>query len=279
MLYTSTRDASKLYTFEEAICVGYASDGGLFVPQNLPERIDAATLKAWSTLNYIELATDVLERFLSPEEVSRQELYDIIHASLSGFPNPSHAVPVVPIPLNSTARLEGNKNKALYVVELFHGPTFCFKDLSLQFVVHMLDYFSRKRNRQTTLIVSTTGDTGPAAVQAVNDLNSPYLSILVHYPQGQISDFQRKQLTTCNSDRVLVAAFQGGGDDMDAPIKRIIQDGSFSRTNKRLVCGINSYNIARPLMQMIHFIWTYLRVVQQENIEPGNPGTFSICFR
>ena len=78
MLYTSTRDDSKLYTFEEAICVGYATDGGLFVPQTLPERIDAATLKAWSTLNYIELATNVLERFLSPEEVSRQELHNII---------------------------------------------------------------------------------------------------------------------------------------------------------------------------------------------------------
>jgi threonine synthase len=83
--------------------------------------------------------------------------------------------------------------------------------LGMRAVVNLLDYFAARRQQKVTLVVSTTGDTGPAAVQAVQDANSPRLSILVHYPSGQISDFQRKQLTTVDSSRVQVVAFQGGG--------------------------------------------------------------------
>lgn len=99
------------------------------------------------------------------------------------------------------------------------------------------------------------GDTGPAAVHAVSDAACPLLSIIVHYPRGQISDFQRKQLTTVDSNYVKVVSFEGGGDDMDSPIKETllgISDGipSCGRT----FCGINSYNIGRPLLQMVHFV-------------------------
>lgn len=133
---------------------------------------------------------------------------------------------------------------------------------------------------KVVLTAATTGDTGPAAVQAVQDLDSPYLGIVVHYPEGQISDFQRKQMTTVVSDRVEIVSFDGGGDDMDRPIKNIMTkkkqhhqfggsgsttdgDGVDNSDNNILVCGVNSYNIGRPLMQMVHFIWTYLRVVEQ----------------
>ena len=132
------------------------------------------------------------------------------------------------------------------------------------------------QQKKVVLTAATTGDTGPAAVQAVLDLDSPYLGIVVHYPEGQISDFQRKQMTTVVSDRVEVVSFEGGGDDMDRPIKdlmRISKQNSSTNNNNYddddgcnldniLVCGVNSYNIGRPLMQMIHFVWTYLRVVE-----------------
>ena len=101
-----------------------------------------------------------------------------------------------------------------------------------------------------TLLVSTTGDTGPAAVQAVSDINNPLLTILVHYPLGQISNFQRKQLTTVRSPCVKVAAFEGGGDDMDRPIKNLLK----AQTEEQRLAGINSYNIGRPLMQMVHYV-------------------------
>jgi threonine synthase len=140
-------------------------------------------------------------------------------------------------------------------VELFHGPTFCFKDLGMRVVVNLLSYFANQRQKQFTLVVSTTGDTGPAAVQAVQDAQSPNLGILVHYPEGQISDFQRKQLTTATSSKIQVVAFQGGGDDMDVPIKNIMTEET-SPSKERFVCGINSYNIGRPLVQMVHFVST-----------------------
>ena len=120
-------------------------------------------------------------------------------------------------------------------------------------VVNVLSYFSTLRNCKTTLLVSTTGDTGPAAVQAVSDVANPLLTILVHYPKGQISEFQRRQLTTVQSPCVRVAAFEGGGDDMDAPIKRI-QTSQDAEASDRRICGVNSYNIGRPLMQMVHFV-------------------------
>ena len=100
-----------------------------------------------------------------------------------------------------------------------------------------------------------TGDTGPAAVHAVSDVANPLLTIIVHYPHGQISDFQRKQLTTVDSKCVKIASFEGGGDDMDWPIKQTLLMNSENDTaGGRTFCGVNSYNIGRPLMQMVHFV-------------------------
>lgn len=136
-----------------------------------------------------------------------------------------------------------------------------------------MSYFSSQQNIPTTLLVATTGDTGPAAVQAVSRVNNPLVRILVHFPLGQISEFQKRQLTTVDSPCVRVVSFEGGGDDMDAPIKRILQSSSRGESNDgRVVVGVNSYNIARPLMQMVHFVWTYLRVVEDVGLDPGNAG-------
>ena len=255
MKFTSTRSRSKLYSFETALFSGYAPDGGLFVPEQMPT-VDPTKLKSWSSLSYVDLATEVLSLFIDEVEIPSQDLKILLQQAFSGFIDDT--VPVV--------RLAEN----CFVVELFHGPTFCFKDLGLRALVNLLDYFFSRRQKKVTLIVSTTGDTGPAAVRAVQDSNSKNLGILVHYPEGQISDFQRKQLTTVSSPNVRIATFQGGGDDMDNPIKNLISDGS-SRSD-RFICGVNSFNIGRPLVQMIHFIWAYLRVIEKLGIEPGDPG-------
>ncbi|GAX09797.1 hypothetical protein FisN_11Lh233 [Fistulifera solaris] len=247
MRYTSTRNRTISCTFEEAICSGYAPDGGLFVPETLPA-VSVATLKEWAKLDFAQLAQTVLRLFVSESEVSAQELSQIV--TYEGF-----APPVIPI----------QRVGSLYVAELFHGPTFCFKDLGMRAVVRFLSLFATKRRQRMTLLVSTTGDTGPAAVQAVSDARNPWLTILVHYPAGQISSFQRKQLTTTDSPHVHVVAFEGGGDDMDRPIKNMLK----SAPSSSHWTGVNSYNIGRPLMQMIHYIWTYLRVAGQEEWEIG----------
>jgi hypothetical protein len=156
-------------------------------------------------------------------------------------------------------------------------------------VINLLAHFATLRNRAVTILVSTTGetvssiacdyhcktcssrsfcfvifarttgDTGPAAVHAVSNVANPLLSIIVHYPRGQISDFQRKQLTTVDSKFVKVVSFEGGGDDMDWPIKETLLENSDNVSpGERTFCGINSYNVGRPLLQMVHFVSLFI---------------------
>ena len=296
MKFISTRDISsskKLFSFEDAILSGYApNDGGLFVPEYLPNIDKDTILNVWSKLSYIELAHQVLRLFIDNVEIPDDDLNKIITNSFTYKSDCSHgddaaadgATPTpIPIPINSKS-IPG-----LYISELYHGPTYCFKDFGLRILINMLGYFASRREQKITLVVATTGDTGPAAVQAIYDLPQTiqsYISIIVHYPNGQISNFQRKQLTTLASDSIKIVCFDGGGDDMDTPIKNIQQqqkskvskekedDGKASTDDDtketttadkkaRMICGINSYNIGRPLAQMIHFIWTYLRALEQ----------------
>ena len=249
-------------------------------------------------------------------------LHEIVEPALSGFDIPtasseghdSDTVRVIRLyeeekekvkeKNSGTDRTTSNHN--MYVSELFWGPTFCFKDLGMRVTIGLLDYFARCNQgggadgtiQSLTLCVSTTGDTGPACVQAVSDLTSSMgsssdnqrrqlqsskrsskLGLIVHYPKGQISELQRRQLTTATSTistdktKIQIVCYEGGGDDMDIPIKNIMtkstpNDGeSNSRSSGRhVVCGVNSYNIGRPLMQMVHFVWTYLRVFEKEEL-------------
>ena len=128
-------------------------------------------------------------------------------------------------------------------------------------LVNFLAYFSEKKRKKSVLVVSTTGDTGPAALHAVCSLpkqQQEFVKILVHYPSGQISSFQRKQLTTVQAANAKVVAFEGGGDDMDLPIKNMIIAQDIDPDVQ--LCGINSYNIGRPLMQMLHYVRSYLYI-------------------
>ena len=270
MKYISTRgDKSTKFTFEKAITSGYAPDGGLFVPSELPPKVSSDQLTTWSQLGYPALAAECLRLFISDEEIPFEDLKEICRISFEkdngtddtgGFIDPENAVIVRSLPqgMKKGDCDDPLKTKPVFISELFHGPTFCFKDLGMKFVVNVLSYFCTKNKQKMTLIVSTTGDTGPAAVQSVNDLpNNDYLSILVHYPQGQISALQRKQLTTITSDKVKVVAFEGGGDDMDTPIKNMMTGKSTYKKeifDKVKLCGVNSYNIGRPLMQMVHYV-------------------------
>lgn len=122
----------------------------------------------------------------------------------------------------------------------------------MRVTIGLLSYFATKNNKSITLLVSTTGDTGPAAVQAVADVANPLLTILVHYPEGQISALQRRQMTCIGSNVVQVVAFQGGGDDMDKPIKNMLTKQVNSSSH--YLTGVNSYNFARPMAQIVHHV-------------------------
>lgn len=236
----------------EALCTGYAPDGGLFVPEELP-RISGATLASWSSLDFPTLALELLKLFVG-DELPPEELKDVVHGSYVNFSH-KDIVPVIPL------AKDADPSRAVFVSELFHGPTYCFKDLGQQLLVRLLARFAERDKQKKTFLVSTTGDTGPAAMRAVADAASDYLQIVVFFPSGQISELQRRQMTTASNAKAKVATFEGGGDDMDLPLKRLSSDRAF--VEKHGLCGINSYNLGRPLAQLPHFFWSYFRAVEQ----------------
>lgn len=245
MRYVSSRGGGEAVSFEAAISVGYAPDGGLYVPESLPE-VSAADLDTWADLDYAALAFEVLWPFVAGE-ISPGAFRDLLEASYGGFADPD------------TVRVRSDFARAprLAVAELFHGPTFCFKDLGLQVAIRLLSHFATARGTRRTLLVATTGDTGPAALRAAADVGDPRLRLLVFFPDGMVSDLQRRQMTTTTSASTRVATFAGGGDDMDRPIKNLALDEAFASAHG--LCGVNSYNIVRPLAQTVHFFWVYLR--------------------
>ena len=282
MRYVSTRNKGNIsVSFEEALTSGYATDGGLFVPEKLPS-ISQETLHEWiyrktnddsnKIESYAQLMYVILRMFIDGTEISDDKLQQICQQSVMGFEDPTRCIPVVPFydikhqneSTNSntgsfTASDSTNPERpSFYVAELFHGPTFCFKDLGMRTVIYLLYHFAQKRRRAITLLVSTTGDTGPAAAQTIHDINDPRMNIIVHYPHEQISQFQQQQLvaTTHGCDHIEIVAFHGGGDDMDLPIKRLLAASKREQRNvadnndvvasepmSSLWTGVNSYNI------------------------------------
>ena len=228
MKFVSTRDPTgRRYTFEEAACSGYAKDGGLFVPERMPE---LGTLKYQG--DYGEFAFGVLRPFIAQEELDDATLRRILRECYAAFPR-------------EVIKLENR------ILELFRGPTGCFKDLGLPFLVRIIAHFTDKRQERRTLLVATTGDTGPACVDAASRLTSTSLRVICCYPQGQVSSYQKSQMT--RSPTTMVIEFQGSGDDMDKPIKNI-------GTSLAGITGANSYNICRPLAQMVHYLWLATQV-------------------
>ncbi len=315
--YVSTRgdfDSSSLktYSFEEALRRGYAPDGGLFVPERDFDPIPPALLLSWiqdddAPVRFAEVAFCVLRRFVDDAELADIDLRAICEQTAAVFAEPTCAVQVRAVRreqgqdgCTNHADTEGGEESQsaakrhktesspgteqvdpashLFIAELWHGPTFCFKDLGQQITMRLLEHFCYLRNQPATAIVSTTGDTGPAALQAAADAardrarNCPpgqeqdpkdnaKIRLVVAHPEGQISELQRKQMTTVDSDAVSCVVFEGGGDDLDAPIKTLGEDAEF-RTKIGLV-GVNSYNIGRPMAQTVHYFWAYLQAVKQ----------------
>lgn len=223
------------------------------MPETLPS-IDSDTLSAWQKLSYSDLAEVLFSLFVG-SEIEPHVLRPLLRSCYADFASSE----VVPVPKIGT----------FHVAELFHGPTFCFKDLGQQPLVRLLAHFANRRGHRRTMLVSTTGDTGPAALRAVSDAASPYLEMYVFFPRGQISELQRKQMTTVCSAQVRVTSFEGGGDDMDGPIKSLASDEALAA--RIGLCGINSYNVGRVVAQLVHYFWIYLRVVDQCGSPVGTP--------
>ena len=149
--FVSTKGGGGSVDFETAILAGYAPDGGLYVAEELP-KISISMLESWKMLTYQELAFEILSLFIDRSIISTKELQEILYSSYADFEKDD----IIPI-----HQLQYRKDS--FIMELFYGPTISFKDVGMAFMVNLVGFFLQKRKEHQTIIVATTGDTGPAA--------------------------------------------------------------------------------------------------------------------
>ncbi|XP_077773689.1 threonine synthase-like 2 [Podarcis muralis] len=250
MRYVSTRGGAGSVDFEGALLSGYASDGGLFMPQKIPA-LDSATLRKWSSFSYPELVKQLCSLFISPELIPEAELNDLIDRAFSRFRHRD---------IVHLTRLE----KGLNVLELWHGVTYAFKDLSLSCAGQFLQYFLKKKKKHVTILVGTSGDTGSSAIESVRGEKN--VDIFVLLPRGLCSQVQERQMTTVIEDNVHVFITEGNSDEIDEPIKELFADEDFSRRHNLM--SLNSINWSRILVQIAHFFYAYFRCAPSMDAAP-----------
>ena len=242
MKYISTRGACPPQTFADAVLTGLAADGGLFVPETVPQ-FNVEEIQSWRGLSYEDLAFRVMAPFVAGE-VPEQALKTIISKAYSGFRHRAIA------PLVQTAHNE-------WVLELFHGPTLAFKDFALQFLGHLLDHLLEQRQQKVVVMGATSGDTGSAAIEGCRRCKN--IDIFILHPHRRVSEVQRRQMTTIVDDNVHNIAVEGNFDDCQNMVKASFADQSFLPADRQLV-AVNSINWARIMAQVVYYFWAALSV-------------------
>ncbi|NXV84974.1 THNS2 protein, partial [Calonectris borealis] len=250
MEYVSTRGGVGAVDFEGALFSGYAPDGGLFMPQRIPS-LDGDTLRRWSRLSYRELVKELCSLFITAELVPRNTLNDLIDRAFSRFRHKD----VVHL-----SRLKDGLN----VLELWHGVTYAFKDLSLSCTGQFLQYFLEKKQKHVTILVGTSGDTGSSAIESVRRQKN--MDIFVLLPKGFCTQIQELQMTTVIEDNVHVFAAHGNSDEIDEPIKELFADVDFAR--KYNLMSLNSVNWSRIMVQIAHHFYAYFQCAPSLDTTP-----------
>ncbi|KFO87189.1 Threonine synthase-like 2, partial [Buceros rhinoceros silvestris] len=250
MEYVSTRGGVGPVDFEGALFSGYAPDGGLFMPQHIPS-LDGDTLRRWSRLSYPELVKELCSLFITAELVPRSTLSDLIDKAFRRFRHKD----VVHL-----SRLKDGLN----VLELWHGVTHAFKDLSLSCTGQFLQYFLERRQKHVTILVGTSGDTGSSAIESVRGQKN--MDIFVLLPKGLCTQIQELQMTTVIEDNVHVFAAHGNSDEIDEPIKELFADVDFAR--KHNLMSLNSVNWSRIMVQIAHHFYAYFQCAPSLDTTP-----------
>ncbi len=232
--YVSTRGEAPALTFAEAMLAGLARDGGLYVPEVWP-RLEPQTIRGFAGRPYAEVAVDVIRPFTG-DSIADADLARMAREAYGTFRHPA----VAPL-----AQLGTNT----FALELFHGPTLAFKDVAMQLLARLMDHVHAARGERRTIVVATSGDTGGAAVEAFRDRNQ--VDVVVLFPQGRISDVQRRMMTPATASNIHALAIEGNFDDCQAIVKGLFNHPSF-RERVRL-SGVNSINWARIVAQTVYY--------------------------
>ena len=185
MDYVSTRGAAPTLGFADALLAGLARDGGLYLPLSVPH-LPPEAIRALRGVSYPEVAARIMAPFVD-EDFDHAEMRSLTAVAYAGF---RHAA-VAPL-----TQIDDN----LFVLELFHGPTLAFKDFAMQWLGQAMNRVLRRRGALATIIGATSGDTGASAIEAFAEQSQVEMFIL--YPQGRVSDVQRRQMTTVDRPNV-----------------------------------------------------------------------------
>jgi threonine synthase len=229
MRYVSTRGRAAELGFCDALLAGLATDGGLYVPQTWPKN---PTL-AGST--YASKAASLMAPYVEGE-IPQDVFAQLCATAYSTFRDPA-VVPLVQIAPEH------------YLLELFHGPTLAFKDVALQLIGQLFDYVLTQRNQRVMIVGATSGDTGSAAIDGVKGCKN--VDIVILYPNGRVSDVQRRQMTTITSPNVHTVAVDGTFDDCQDLVKAMFNDAPFREANS--LSAVNSINWARVMAQTVYY--------------------------
>jgi threonine synthase len=242
--YVSTRGNAPAVGFEDVLLSGLAPDGGLYMPA---EWIRPASISLGEA--YAETAANILSGYCA-DGISESELSSLLHEAYAAF-----GVPAAPL------REIGDNH---YLLELFHGPTLAFKDFAMQVLARLMERSLARRGQRTTILGATSGDTGAAAVEAFR--GKANIDLFILFPNGRISDVQRRQMTTAQEDNVHVLAVDGTFDDAQAIVKELFNRHAFA--HRHALSAINSINWARIIAQAVYYFTATQSV--------GKPCAFSV---
>lgn len=240
MKYISTRGNSDPLSFSDAVMTGLARDGGLLLPESIPDL--SASMETLRGASYSELAFAIMRPYADlPDDVLKR----LIRCSYMTFRDPE----ITPV----------HHVGDTYILELFHGPTLAFKDVALQFLGNLFEYILQERKGMLNIVAATSGDTGSAAIYGVK--GKAGIRIFVMHPKGRTSALQERQMTTVLDANVFNMAINGTFDDCQSMVKTLFNDLDFR--DRYSLGAVNSINWARVLAQVVYYAYASLRVTQE----------------
>ena len=265
MHYVSTRNPKLRLSAAQAIVQGLSRDGGLFLPEEIPQ-ITLGQIEALSKLSYPERAAKIMKLYL--DEFTEEELL--------GFAEKAYGAAKFDDPKAAPVQDLGDGR---YIMELWHGPTCAFKDMALQMLPYLLTASLQKtgEEKMVCILVATSGDTGKAALEGFRDV--AHTKILVFYPDGGVSDIQKLQMVSQEGENVGVCAVRGNFDDAQSGVKRIFSDPVLREELARkgyFLSSANSINWGRVLPQIVYYISAYCELLASGKIGLGDKIDFCV---
>ncbi|HRK17544.1 MAG TPA: threonine synthase [Hyphomicrobiaceae bacterium] len=234
MQYVSTRGSAPHLGFEDALLAGLARDGGLYVPERWPV-FKAEEIAAFAGRPFHEVASVVVNA-LAGGAIPKPALDRMTADAYATFGHEA-VTPLVQIGSNR------------FVLELFHGPTLAFKDVAMQLLARLMDHVLEKRDARATIVGATSGDTGGAAIEAFRA--SKRTDVFILFPDGRVSDVQRRMMTTPTEPHIHAIAIDGTFDDAQARVKDMFNHHAFR--DRVQLSGVNSINWARIAAQVTYY--------------------------